>query len=97
MPAAMSKPYVSVKEAADYLGVSPKTIYNLIYRQELPCVRVGRAVRISAGDIGRYVDARTTDLGNDDGNETSRPAGLDGRTRCNGKRVNLDGFDLLRK
>jgi excisionase family DNA binding protein len=40
------KSYLNVKESAEVLGVSTKTIYRLIWRGELPARRVGRILRV---------------------------------------------------
>ncbi len=41
------KPVLTVKEAASYLQVSPDTVYELIYQQRIPAIKVGRQWRIS--------------------------------------------------
>ncbi|MEW6905622.1 helix-turn-helix domain-containing protein [Trueperella pyogenes] len=38
--------YVSIKDAAARLSVSPDTIRRMIYANKLPHVRVGRVIRI---------------------------------------------------
>lgn len=43
---------LTVKEAAANLRVCPQTIYNLCSRGALGCVRVGRAIRIPADQLG---------------------------------------------
>lgn len=53
---------VSVAEAAEYLGLSTKTIRNMIDRGELPAWRVGRkAIRVDLRDL----DAMITPIGGD--------------------------------
>lgn len=50
----MSAPlYMSVAQVAEHVGVSQKTIRELIYRGDLPAVRVGstRTIRIRVGDV----------------------------------------------
>jgi excisionase family DNA binding protein len=44
----------TVKQVAAIWGVSPHTIYNLIDRRELSCIRIGRTVRIRDEDIQEY-------------------------------------------
>jgi len=51
MLAALDRPAVSPAEAADLLGVTRATIYNLIDRGELRRFKVGRCTRIPTGDI----------------------------------------------
>ncbi len=43
--------YVTVSEAARALSVSPKTVYRLVWRGELPSRRVGRTLRIASSAL----------------------------------------------
>lgn len=43
--------YLSPKQAADYLAVSPTSIYALVKSGELRHVRVGKAIRIRPQDL----------------------------------------------
>lgn len=51
-------PHVSralkVREAADRLGVCPKTIYRLCKERKLTHLRVGRAIRISEASLDEF-------------------------------------------
>ena len=49
---------VTVKEAALFLKISPRTIYNGISRKDFPIkpVRIGRAVRFDIEDLSRFVE-----------------------------------------
>jgi excisionase family DNA binding protein len=49
-------PYFTVKEAADYLRLSPGTIYNLIWQGRLP--RRRGKLRFTEEDLERYLDER---------------------------------------
>jgi excisionase family DNA binding protein len=42
---------LTVKQAAEWMGVSPKTIYDLVEKGRLRCTRVGKAIRIRPGDL----------------------------------------------
>ncbi len=46
--------YLDVRGVAARWGVSQGTIYRLVARRELPCVRVGRAVRFRTQDLEEY-------------------------------------------
>jgi excisionase family DNA binding protein len=61
-------------EAARLLAVSPRTLWALTARGELPCVRIGRAVRYAAADLAAYV-------------ERLRAAQANGRGQGPGRRV----------
>ncbi|MFC3485461.1 helix-turn-helix domain-containing protein [Amycolatopsis roodepoortensis] len=55
--------YVAVREAAAHLSVSEVTIRRAIKAGQLPCVRIGRLVRISASDLETFAAARRTTRG----------------------------------
>ncbi|MGB7143093.1 helix-turn-helix domain-containing protein [Mycobacterium sp.] len=50
----------TVNDAARFLHVHPMTIRNLISRRELPCVRVGYAIRFCKEDVLGYIESRTS-------------------------------------
>lgn len=58
----MEKRLLSVNEAAAYLGLSPRTIYNGVApnsKAPFPVKpkRIGKAVRFDRKDLDRYVDS----------------------------------------
>ena len=46
-------------EVASILGLGLSTIYLLIRHDELPCIRFGRAVRVRADDVEKFIDANS--------------------------------------
>lgn len=42
---------LTVKQAAERLGVSPKTIYDLVEKGKIRHTRIGRAIRINPADL----------------------------------------------
>ena len=50
---------LSIDEAAEVLGVTPRMIRRLTASRRLPFVKVGRLVRFREADIGRSVDEST--------------------------------------
>lgn len=55
-----TRKFVSIAESAEYLGVSPKTIRNMIERGDLPAWRIGRkTIRLDLRDL----DALITPIG----------------------------------
>jgi excisionase family DNA binding protein len=48
---------LSLREAADILGISAATVRRLIRKQQLPAARIGGQVRIDTGDLRRFVAA----------------------------------------
>ncbi len=45
-------------EAAEQLGIGLTKIYEMISTGELPTIRIGRAVRISASALQKWVEVR---------------------------------------
>lgn len=55
----MEKTLLNVQETADRLGIKPATVRAWLLHRKLPCVHVGRAVRIPAEAIERFVQENT--------------------------------------
>lgn len=53
--AEIEKLAYTVEEAADALGLSVDTVYQLTHRTDFPAIRVGRAVRISRELLADWV------------------------------------------
>ena len=53
----MQNKYLSVPEAAEVLGISPKAAWQRLYRGELPYRRWGRRVLIPAQELERFLAA----------------------------------------
>ncbi len=51
---------LTVKQAAEMLGLKVATIRAWLYRRRLPCVHVGRAVRIPAEAVAAFIERHTT-------------------------------------
>lgn len=60
-PPAPLTPLLTVREAADVLRVSERTLWTLTHSGELPSVRVGRSVRYDANDLAAWIESRKTD------------------------------------
>ena len=73
----MSTQYVSVTELAARLSVSRQTIYTAIKDEELPHVRIGRAIRVSEEAVSVWIASggATAGSGNVAGNPEAAPAG----------------------
>ena len=46
---------VSVRQVADQLGVHPETVRRLIHDGRLEAVRIGRVLRIEAGELDGFI------------------------------------------
>ena len=59
-PDAGLAPLLTVREAADVLRVSERTLWTLTHSGELPAVRVGRSVRYDQNDLASWIESRKT-------------------------------------
>jgi excisionase family DNA binding protein len=50
---------LNVREAALYLGIEVDTVYKKSRLREVPCVKVGRALRFDVKALERYIDQHT--------------------------------------
>ena len=52
----MDRDILTVEQAAEYLQVTTKTIYNLVDANKLKASKVGRVWRIRKSDIDEYLE-----------------------------------------
>ena len=52
-----AKRLFTVKEAACYLAMAPKTLYNLAYARRIPTVKLGRSLRFDLKDLDDLIAA----------------------------------------
>ena len=48
---------LSIELAAEYLGVSRATVERLVFRGELPIVKIGGATRYDVDDLDGYINS----------------------------------------
>jgi excisionase family DNA binding protein len=53
---AITPRLLSQQEAASYLGISYWTLRDLVFRRELPFVKIGRRVLVDRLDLDAYLD-----------------------------------------
>jgi excisionase family DNA binding protein len=56
---------LTAPEAARKLAVSERTLWGLTHRAEIPCVRIGRAVRYDPADLRAWIAARKAETARD--------------------------------
>jgi excisionase family DNA binding protein len=49
----------TIPEVADYLKMSKSKVYDLVKRQEIPFIRIGRNVRIRQSDLLEWLEEMT--------------------------------------
>lgn len=52
----MTEQVMTIKQVAEYLQVTQKTIYELTWKGELPGFKVGKAWRFKKEDIDRWIE-----------------------------------------
>jgi len=52
----MQRKTLTVNEVADYIGVHPDTIYNMVREKQIPHVRVRRRIFFTVEAIDRWLD-----------------------------------------
>ena len=50
---------LNVREAAQYLGLEVDTVYKKSRLREIPCVKVGRALRFDVKALEQYIEQHT--------------------------------------
>ena len=47
---------LSAKQAAKILAISERKLWSLTTSRDIPCVRIGRAVRYDVADLRAFID-----------------------------------------
>lgn len=55
--------WLSTQDAARRLGVTPRTLYRFIDVGDLPAYRLGRVIRLKAGDVDAFIEASRIEPG----------------------------------
>jgi len=58
MATATQTPWLNVKQAAEYLGVSASFVKQRVSRNEIPHRHLGRAVRIHVDELDAWADSK---------------------------------------
>lgn len=56
---AIGRRLLNVREAAQYLGLEADTVYKKARLREVPCVKVGRALRFDVKALERFIEQHT--------------------------------------
>ncbi len=49
--------WMSTAAAAEYLGITPRTLYRFIDEGQLPAYRFGRVIRLKATEVESFVES----------------------------------------
>ena len=96
--------WLSTRDAAAYLGITPRTVYKLIDTDQLRAYRFGRVIRIRGRDLDTYIDNARIQPGSlshlypdtPDGDDAPEDGGLeDDITPDNDELIDGDDHELL--
>jgi excisionase family DNA binding protein len=59
-PPKLSRRLYDIQAVADYLGTSSWTVREMIWRGDLPCVRIGRRQYLDIRDVDRFIEQAKT-------------------------------------
>lgn len=51
--------HFNIREAAEYLGISPHTLYKLVERRQVPAAKIGGSWRLSKAALDEFVASRS--------------------------------------
>ena len=58
IPLAVTRRLLTDRQAAEYLGICSRSVYNLVARKQLPTLKVGRARRFDVEDLNAFIASR---------------------------------------
>jgi excisionase family DNA binding protein len=68
-----SREVMNIKEASDYLGVSPDTLYKYVYEARIPAFKLGNRWKFKKSLLDQWMDAKST-TPEQRGRKKSKPA-----------------------
>jgi len=51
---------MNIKEASDYLGVSPDTLYKYVYEEKIPAFKLGNRWKFKKSKLDQWMDEKST-------------------------------------
>jgi excisionase family DNA binding protein len=64
---------LTLNQAAEYLALSHWTLRRLVWRGDLPHVRIGRLVQLDRADLDAWIDSQKTRFGASNGASSPIP------------------------
>ena len=62
MPVVVNKRLLTVKETAEYLGVTTGSLYQMVHRRTVPFVKLGKVLRFDLKRLEEYIDNNTIEV-----------------------------------
>lgn len=67
----MTEEVMTLREVAQYLKITERTLYRLVQEGKVPAFRVGNAWRFRRSDLDRWIAQQTLDSGSSDGGKNA--------------------------
>ena len=65
----MSEDILTIREVAEYLKVTEKTVYGLAQKRKIPCFKVGGQWRFRREDLDAWIEDQQKEPAQKEGNE----------------------------
>lgn len=56
----MNKDWLTIRDVADHLSISPEMVYKLVWKGEMPAVHIGSSWRINRFELETWIHSRKT-------------------------------------
>ena len=57
----MESGFLTVREASQYLGVKPSSLYSMVEKKEIPHYRIGQLIKFTMADLDAFMQERRVD------------------------------------
>lgn len=61
---AAPREVMNVKEASEYLGISPDTLYRYVYQDKIPAFKLGNRWKFKKNILDRWIERKISRGGN---------------------------------
>ena len=59
-PMAESREVMNIRQASQYLGVSPDTLYKYVYEEKIPAFKLGNRWRFKKSKLDQWMEEKST-------------------------------------
>jgi excisionase family DNA binding protein len=70
---ADSREVMNIKEASEYLGVSPDTLYKYVYEEKIPAFKLGNRWKFKKSKLDQWMEEKSS-VREDRGKKKPKPA-----------------------
>ncbi len=57
----MENSFLTVREASQYLGIKPSSLYAMVEGKEIPHYRIGRLIKFTKADLDAFMEKKRVD------------------------------------